>query len=125
MTEVSSTNVSEGKASDATPHIDAQGGKMTREKAIQRLRVTPKYKRAPCPWCKATTLSEARTKCRPVSDPCGEYYCGTPEEAPTYFGFLHQTNPKYMELDGYLWGWYAFDEGMTDQEPVWEETSND
>lgn len=98
---------------------------MDRETAIQKLKTTPEYVRGPCPWCGAKTLKEASEKCRPVSDQCGEYYCGTPDEAPTYFGYLHQKNPEYVNLDGYLWGWYAFDEGMTDQEPVWKETSND
>ncbi|MAL99450.1 MAG: hypothetical protein CL583_13490 [Alteromonadaceae bacterium] len=94
---------------------------MTREEAIKRLAETPQYIPARCSWCKARTVSDASTKCQPQQLPCGDYYCGTPEEAPDTGGKLHQLNPEYARLDGYLWGWYAYDEGMTDKEPEWED----
>lgn len=94
---------------------------MNREEALRRIQSIPEFIPAPCPWCGARTLEEAGTKCRPQSLPCGEYYCGTPEDAPDHGGLIHQINPDYADLDGYLWSWLAFDEGLTDTPPTWED----
>lgn len=92
---------------------------MDRETAQRLLAKTPEYIAAPCPWCKATTIEEASVKCRPSQMPCGDYTCGTPEEAPETDGFLHQRNPEFDRLSGYLWGWHAVDEGLTKTPPGW------
>lgn len=93
---------------------------MTRERAVELIAVTPEYVPAPCPWCGAKTIEEASAKCRPMCMPSGDYECGTPEEAPDDGGLIHQPNPDHVALNGYLWGWYAVDEGLTDTPPVWE-----
>jgi hypothetical protein len=92
---------------------------MTREEAQQRLNKLPQYIPAPCPDCGAKTVREAEKKCRPVQLPCGDYSCATPDDAPETGGKLHQLNPEWCELDGYLWHWFAFDEGFTTTPPVW------
>ncbi len=94
---------------------------MTREEAVSEIENTPAFIPGPCSRCGAVTLDEASGKCRPYSLPSGEYACGTPEEAPDTGGLLHQVNPRYAQLDGYLWHWYAFDEGMTSEEPKWSD----
>ena len=66
-----------------------------------------------CPWCGATTAKEAETKCRPQSLPSGDYECGTPEEAPRYFGKLHQRSKAWLDREGDFWGLVAYDEGLT------------
>ena len=94
---------------------------MTRDEAKQRIKDVPKYVPAPCPDCGAVTIEEAEKKCRPQQLPCGEYVCATPDNAPDTDGLIHQLNPEYVELDGYLWEWFAFDEGQTKTPPVWRE----
>lgn len=96
-------------------------GTMTREQAVALLALTPEYIPAPCPWCRATTTEEASTRCRPMCMPCGDYACGTPDEAPDDGGLIHQRNPDYDGLAGYLREWLAFDEGLTDTPPTWRE----
>lgn len=92
---------------------------MTREEALQRIALVPEYIPSPCPCCGARTIDEASKKCRPTQYPCGEYYCATPDDAPETDGLIHQRNPEWCDLDGYLWSWFAFDEGMTKTPPVW------
>lgn len=94
---------------------------MTREEAEALIKTTPEYVPGPCPWCGAKTVDEAGEKCRPTQMPCGDYTCGTPEDGPETDGLLHQFNPEYQRLSGYLWGWYAVDAGLTDQPPTWDE----
>jgi len=99
---------------------------MTREEAKRLLNATPEFVAGPCPWCGAVTHEEAATKCRPVSDPSGEYHCGTPEQPDPMAetGPLMQSNPEYQRLEGYLWGWFAVDQGFTDTPPEWDETDD-
>lgn len=96
---------------------------MTRERARERLHATPEFIPGPCPRCGACTFEEAEDKCRPMQLPSGEYECGTPDDGPNLqddpSGPLYQRNPVYDQLDGYLWGWYALDEGLTKEEPEW------
>jgi hypothetical protein len=97
---------------------------MTRDEAIRLISMTPEYVPGPCPWCGATTFEEAATKCRRLQMPCGDYICGSPDEGPNSendAGPLYQRNPDYDELDGYLWGWHAVDEGLTNDPPKWRE----
>lgn len=92
---------------------------MTREEAEAKIKVTPEFVPGPCPWCGATTQDEASEKCRPTQMPCGDYTCGTPEEGPDTDGLLYQRNPEHDRLQGYLWGWYAVDAGLTNIPPEW------
>ena len=95
---------------------------MTREDARALLQQTPEFIQGPCPWCKAVTHEEAATKCKPQSLPCGDYVCGSPDEGPNSeneTGTLYQRNPAYDELDSYLWGWVAADDGLTKIPPTW------
>lgn len=94
---------------------------MTRDEAQALLNITPEWIPGPCPWCRATTLDEAGEKCRPTQDQSGGYTCGTPEEAPHPKGRIHIINPAYTKLSGYLWGWFAVDEGYTSTPPEWKE----
>jgi len=100
-----------------------RGGKgVTRDEAQRLLKETPEFVAGPCPRCGATTFEEAATKCRPFQMPCGDYSCGSPDEGPNAeneTGPLYQRNPDYDELDGYLWGWFAVDEGFTKMPPTW------
>ncbi|KIC42207.1 hypothetical protein RA27_02085 [Ruegeria sp. ANG-R] len=74
------------------------------------------WARSPCPRCGAVTVKEASQKCRPTQLPSGEYECPRDdEEAPTYFGFLHDHSPEIEEWNGKFWGAVAYDEGYTDQ----------
>ena len=98
---------------------------MTEEQARAMLQVTPEWIAAPCPWCGAKTEAEASEKCRPTQSICGDYYCGTPEEAPAPKGILHQSNPEHDRLSGYLWGWHAVHEGLTCTPPEWDEPNDD
>lgn len=93
---------------------------MTREEAKRRISELPAYIPGPCPTCSAVTLEEAGEKCTPWQLPCGEYECGTPEDAPETDGLIHIRNPEYAELEGYLWEWFAFDEGLTSVTPKWK-----
>lgn len=97
---------------------------MTREEAVRRIKETPRFIAAPCPRCGATTVAEAEKMCRPTQSPCGEYSCGTPDDAPETGGMLHQMNPVWAELDGYLWGWMAVDEGFTQNPPTWRDEAS-
>lgn len=95
---------------------------MNRKEAERLIRETPEFIPGPCPWCGATTFEEAAGKCRPMQMPCGDYVCGSPDEGPnaeSESGPLFQRNPAYDELDGYLWGWFAVDEGLTKEPPTW------
>lgn len=96
---------------------------MTREEAQERIKRVPQYIPAPCPDCGARTIKEAEKKCRPVQLQCGDYSCATPDDAPETRGLIHQLNPEWCELDGYLWHWFAVDEGMTHTPPVWRSES--
>jgi hypothetical protein len=96
---------------------------LTREEAQARIAKLPQYVPAPCRDCGARTVEEAEKKCRPTQMPCGDYYCATPDSAPETGGKLHQINPEWCELDGYLWEWFAYDDGMTRTVPVWRGAS--
>lgn len=96
---------------------------MDRDTALALLKDTQEYIPGPCPRCGATTFEEASKKCRPFQMPCGDYSCGTPEEGPNAeneTGLLYQRNPEFDRIDGYLWGWYAVDNGFTTEPPEWE-----
>jgi hypothetical protein len=95
---------------------------MDRERAKELIAKTPEFIPGPCPWCGAETFEAARGRCKPVQMPCGDYQCGSPDEGPNAeneAGPLYQRNPVYDDLDGYLWGWFAVDEGFTKVPPVW------
>ncbi len=94
---------------------------MTREEAQKRINEIPEFIPAPCPQCGARTIKEAEQKCRPTQSQCGDYYCATPDRAPKTRGLIHQFNPEFAELDGYLWHWFAYDDGLTTKPPVWRE----
>ncbi len=95
--------------------------KMTREEAQKRIAKIPEFIPAPCPQCGARTIREAEKKCRPTQSQCGDYYCVTPDSAPETRGLIHQINPEFAELDGYLWHWFAYGDGLTKKPPVWRE----
>lgn len=95
---------------------------MDRETAEALIKTTPEFIHGPCPRCGAATFEEAATKCRPFQMPSGDYKCGSPDEGPNAeneTGPLYQINPEYERLSGYLWGWYAVDEGFTSKPPEW------
>jgi len=93
---------------------------MTREEAIKRIAEIPEFVPGACSDCGAVTMEEAGKKCRPYQMPCGDYVCATPDEPqPEETGPLMQRNPEYDHYDGYLWGWYAVDEGYTKTPPTW------
>lgn len=97
---------------------------MNRKEAEALLAMTPEYVPGACPRCGATTFEEAATKCRPYQMPTGDYNCGSPDEGPNATndsGPLYQLNPAHQKLNGYLWGWFAVDEGMTSTPPEWNE----
>ena len=71
------------------------------------------WARKPCSVCGAASIREARDKCRPIGYPSGDSECGPPEEAPTYFGWLHDYSDEWLEWDGRRWQAYAVDEGLT------------
>lgn len=98
---------------------------MDRATAVERLRSLPEYIPGPCPWCGATTDDQASELCRPTVGMDGDYRCGTPEESPDTNGLLHQRNPEYDRLDGYLWGWYAVDQGYTTVPPEWDNDNSE
>lgn len=97
---------------------------MDEKTARELLAKTAEYIPGPCPWCGATTFGEAAEKCRPSQGIDGDYYCGTPEGGPNLdhednpADLLYQRNPEYDTLDGYLWQWYAFHEGLTSTTPA-------
>jgi len=97
---------------------------MTREEAQALIAKTPEFIPGTCSWCGATTMDEASVKCRPMMYPSGDYVCGVPEEAPDTDGLIHVSNPAYERLNGYLWGWYAVDEGWMKTPPEWDDTRN-
>ncbi len=71
--------------------------------------------RRPCPQCGAATVKQAETMCKPTSLPSGDYECGTPDEAPTFFGYIHNRSDEWLAHNGEFWGAVAYDEGLTDQ----------
>lgn len=98
---------------------------MNREEAQRRIKETPEFIVGPCSWCGARTIQEGGKLCRAQVGLDGEYFCGTPEEgnlSDAETGPLYQRNPDYDQLAGYLWGWFAVDEGVTKNPPEWPES---
>lgn len=97
---------------------------MDRNEALNLLANTPEYVEGACSKCGAKTHEEANVLCRPVQCPSGEWECPTPTGGPNLdndAGPLFQRNSVYDHIDGYLWGWYAVDEGYTKTPPEWTE----
>jgi len=76
------------------------------------------WARKPCPQCGAVTVKDATTMCRPTSSPSGDYECGTPDEAPRFFGFVHNHSDDWLAHSEEYWSVVAYDEGMTDEIPA-------
>lgn len=61
--------------------------------------------RRPCERCGAATIDEAGEKCRPNSDPSGEFWCPCSEATEDVDGYFLAPNAAQTKADASLAAW--------------------